>query len=231
MKISTIFAPIKKCFTKFQHSETSQSSVKMADGTINGLELLGEQNRVFIRPKNQVEPLQTEFNSTKDMYAYAKGRCVDALKSKTPYEHTVLVDTKENKVLAEYVGDENNCKIDNFDMLVKNPDYTILVHGHPNSYPLSGADVSLLMRYNVNQVMAVNEKGEFSLVAKRLERPTEKVINNTKDNYLKELSYIGEDFYGHTDSELYKVMCHENLKHNADNMGLRYLTNYFYLKK
>ena len=100
MKISTIFAPIKKCFTKFQHSETSQSSVKMADSTINGLELLGEQNRVFIRPKNQVEPLQTEFNSTKDMYAYAKGRCVDALKSKTPYEHTVLVDTKENKVLV-----------------------------------------------------------------------------------------------------------------------------------
>lgn len=96
-----------------------------------------------------------------------------------------MVDTKENKVLAEYVGDENNCKIDNFDMLVKNPDYTILVHGHPNSYPLSGADVSLLMKYNVNQVMAVNEKGEFSLVAKRLERPTEKVINNTKDNYLK----------------------------------------------
>ena len=231
MKVSTIFAPIKKCFTRFKTSESSSVGIKIADNCTRGLELLGEQNRVFVRPKNQVDPLQSEFKSTKEMYAYAKGRCIEALKSETPYEHTVLLDTKDNKVLAEYVGNENNCKIDNFDLLVKNPDYTILVHGHPSSYPLSGADVSLLMKYNVNQVMAVNEKGEFSLAAKRLERPTEKVINSTKDSYLKELSYIGEDFFGHTNTELYKVMCHQNLKNKANDMGLRYLTNYSYLKK
>lgn len=231
MKVANIFTPLKKYVNKLNWNRSSSFAGKVPDCSANALELLGEQNKVYVRPSNQIDPLKTEFKSTKEMYSYAKGRCIDALKSENPHEHTVLVDTKDNRVLAEYVGDENNCKIDNFDKLVKNPDYTILVHGHPSSYPLSGADVSLLIKYNVNQVMAVNDKGEFSLAAKRLERPNEKDISSAKEKYLQELSYIGEDFYGHTNTELYKVMCHENLKKKANNMGLRYITNYSYLKK
>lgn len=228
MKIKSVYTPIKKCFNVLK-TKVSPAREPASSKTVSGLETLGEQNRAFVRADNQVEPLITDCKSTKELLNYAKERCIEGLNSSQPYEHTVIIDTKQNKVLAEYKGDARQCRISNFESLVTNPDYTILIHGHPSSYPLSGTDVKVLLDSNVNQVIAVNKNGEFSLAAKRTIKPDKKITESAKHSYQEEVTALLDDFYGHTDTEFYKVLVHGNLKNHANDMGLRYLTNYSYI--
>ena len=50
--------------------------------------------------ENKVMPLQTEFKSTKELFQYAKSRCLEGIHNSQPYEHAVIVDTKKNRVIA-----------------------------------------------------------------------------------------------------------------------------------
>lgn len=226
MKISNIFAPIRKGINHIKGKAPKTETKPSEDKTMSALEAMDVQNRVLVKPNNMVKPLQTEFKSTKELFSYAKKRCTDALKSDKPYEHTVLVDTKQNKVLAEYKGNVNECEIKDFDKFVKNPDDTILIHGHPNNHPLSNPDVKLLLSYDVNQVMAVNKNGEFSLAAKRAGRQETSATKSAAETYQNNAKEINEEFWGHKECELYKEFNNDNLKKYADGMGLRYVTNY-----
>ena len=226
MKISKIFTPIRKSINYIKGKSSQPIEKTTADKTMSALEAMGAQNKILVNTTNMVKPLQTKFKSTKDLYAYARKRCVDALKSDQPYEHALLVDTKQNKVLAEYKGNIEVCEIKDFDKLIENPDSTILIHGHPNNHPLSNPDVKLLLDYNVNQVMAVNKNGEFSLAAKRAGRVDTPKTKAAATEYQNTAHEISNDFWGHKESELYKEFNHDNLKKYADGMGLRYVTNY-----
>ena len=117
-----------------------------------------------------VEPLRNDFTSTKDLFTYARKRCVDAINSDKPYEHTVLVDTKKNKVMAEFIGDANHCNLDGIEKMQLDKDNTILLHGHPVGTPISSADVSTILNTPVTQVIAFDKDGKFSLVAKKIDK-------------------------------------------------------------
>lgn len=226
MKVSNIFIPIKKGinYIKGKSSRAAVSTPK--DKTMDSLNIMGAQNRVLVEVNNRVKPLQTDFKSTKELFSYAKQRCLDGLKSDKPYEHTVLIDTKQNKVLAEYKGDANCCKLGDFDKLIKNPESTILVHGHPNNHPLSNGDVNILLNYDINQVIAVNKNGEFSLAAKKVGRKNSPETDSAIKTYQNNAHEISDEFYGHTDCELFKEFNNDNLKKHANGMGLRYISNY-----
>ena len=230
MKIQKIYTPIKKCIGVIKHKVSHSSSESTNEVSKDGLEILGMQNKAFVRAENQVDPIKNDFKSTKELFKYAKQRCIDGLNSEAPYEHAVLMDTRQNKVLAEYKGDADKCSLHNLASLIQHPADTVLMHGHPDSYPLSTTDVNLLIKYNVNQIIAVDKNGEFSLAAKLTDKPYDKMISDTKRAYNDEAVDLLYDFDGHTNSELYRIMTHANLKHYANGMGLRYLTNYSYLK-
>lgn len=231
MKVTGILNRIKQPFyaLKQKINQPTIQNHKMS-GT-EALSVLGEQNKTLAVAYNQIKPLKTHFKSTKEMYAYARKRCTDALKSNNPYEHTVVVDTKQNKVLAEYVGDKHACHTDNINSIVENPDYTISFHGHPDNYPISSPDVNFLLSSNINQEIAINETGHFSLVAKRLEKPNKKDFDRAKEFYENAVDDIAMEYDGRKKEEGYKVVCHLSLKEYANKMGLRYVTNYPYLKK
>lgn len=172
---------------------------------------------------NKVEPLQYQFACTKDLFQYAKKRCIDALHSELPYEHVVIADIKKNKILAEYKGDENSCSFDGFDKLEINEDSTMLFHGHPEAFPISPPDVNLLLTYNVNQVLAFNSNGKFSLVAKNVGYKQDKTefLNFRLEQYdLDDMYSPGKD------NSLYFAATNDILKKHAPLMGLRYVSNY-----
>ena len=133
-----------------------------------------------------VEPLRNDFTSTKDMFTYAKKRCVDAINSDKPYEHTVLVDTKQNKVLAEFVGDANHCNLNGIERMQLDKDNTILLHGHPVGTPISSADVSTILNTPVTQVIAFDKEDTFYDV-------TRDIVHSTK---IIELHENGGELFG-----------------------------------
>lgn len=231
MKIQNVFYPIKNSIKTISRKIFTNSSESMSELSNSGLEMLGNQNRLLIKAENQIEPLKNDFKSTKELFEYAKSRCIEGLKSETPYEHSVIVDTKQNRVIAEYKGDNKHCSMVNIENFVKNPDYTIIFHGHPSGYPLSSTDIHFLLNHNVNQIVAINEAGEFSLVAKNIKRPDERSFKKVKRRFDDEVMGYASDFYSCDHSNLYMGLIHYNLEKHAEGMGLRYLTNYSYLKK
>ena len=172
---------------------------------------------------NRIKPLQTEFKSTKDLYAYAKTRCLDALNQPSPYEHALILDTKRNKVIAEYIGDSKVCTIEDLSKLDLDKKNITIVHGHPENYPISIPDIKTLINSEINKVIAFNKKGEFSLVAKQKELTPE---------YSKHLKSMANETYvekmAHND--LYKSYLDYNLRRHIPLMGLRYVSNYTFLK-
>ena len=76
------------------------------------LHVLSKNNPVL-----QIQPLQQKFRCTKDLFIYSKERCTRALKQEKPYEHVILADTKQNKVITEFIGNENQCKLDGIEKL------------------------------------------------------------------------------------------------------------------
>lgn len=173
---------------------------------------------------NMVEPLQYQFSCTKDLFQYAKKRCVDALHSESPYEHVVVADIKKNKVLAEYKGNENSCNLDGFEKLEIDKDSTMLLHGHPEDFPLSSPDVNVLLKYNIGQVLAFDKNGKFSLMAKDVGYKP----NKTKEflDFRLEQYDVDEMCFSPKDKTLYCAVTDDILKKHAPLMGLRYVSNY-----
>ena len=173
-----------------------------------------------------VEPLRNDFTSTKDMFTYAKKRCVDAINSAKPYEHTVLVDTKQNKVLAEFVGDANHCNLNGIEKMQLDKDNTILLHGHPVGTPISSADVSTILNTPVTQVIAFDKDGKFSLVAKKIDKKPN--VSKEFNNFRLEQYDLADEMADNGQFELYNKATDYVLKKHAPLMGLRYLSNYAY---
>ena len=114
----------------------------------------------------QTKPLQKDFRCTKDLFSYAKKRCIDALNNEAPYEHVVIADIKKNKVLTEFIGEENKCNIEGIENFNLDKENTVVIHGHSDSTPISVCDMYTLLKNNLGQIIAIDKKGQFSLVAK-----------------------------------------------------------------
>ena len=177
----------------------------------------------------QTEPLQRTFSSTKDLFAYGKKRCMDALNSSSPYEHTVLADIKKNVVVTEFIGDSHSCNINGIENLNFDKENTVLMHGHPVNTPVSPADVQVLIDRNVSQVIAFTKNGQFSLVAKNREY-SQKTSEEIYKNFRKEHSDLTEGTTLNNVYELYNMATDHVLKKYSPLMNLKYVTNYDYLK-
>lgn len=176
-----------------------------------------------IKPYNKIKPIQSEFKSTKDLFTYAKKRCVDALNSSTPYEHALILDTKKNKVISEYIGNSNTCPIPDLFSLNIDKKNTAIIHGHPDSTPISSTDIKTMLKAQVYQIIAINSKGEFSLVSKTLQQ--DKNINKKFQEFKMDL-YTE---YNLSNKESNQFI-HSVLSKHMPIMGLRYISNYKYLK-
>lgn len=172
---------------------------------------------------NKIKPLKIQFNSTKDLFEYSKNRCINALKQEQPYEHALIVDTKKNTVIAEYIGDSKKCKIEDLNQLDLDKQNTAIIHGHPDSTPISTTDVKTMLDSGVYQVVAFNSKGEFSIVSRtprNVENINKKLMDLSMDSY-------NEYPLSHT---IYNPFMHSMLSKHMPLMGLRYVSNYKCLK-
>jgi hypothetical protein len=205
MPISNFTNPIIKLKSIFYHSVPKTTSALKIE-----------------RPKNRVEPLQNDFKSTKELFMYAKSRCLKALNCENPYEHVIVADTQKNKILAEYIGDNKSCTMNDLHSLELDEN-SIIFHGHPISYPLSTTDIQTLIASNLNCDVAFNKKGEFSLAYKTKDfnrTIAKKACKNFTITNAEETYDIKDNF------QMYSEMTDYILKTNAPSMGLRYVTNY-----
>ena len=194
-----------------------------------GAEALAEQNKLFVRPPNQVDPERVDFGSTKEMLEYAKTKAITALKDENPHEYTVVANVKTNKVWVEYTGDHNNCTLKNLESFPLDENEVVLVHGHPDSYPISRADVKTLLEYRLNQVIAVDKDGNFSMVARKPGVTSAKIDSKEMKAFTRECDDNYDTYLDIHSENFLKRMTHSTLVRNADALGLRYITNYPYL--
>ncbi|MCR5265209.1 MAG: hypothetical protein K6E29_01280 [Cyanobacteria bacterium RUI128] len=197
----------------------------------NGAEALAEQNKAFVRPPNQVDPERTDFASTKEMFGYAKERIIPKLEKEEPFEYTVVANIKDNKVLAEYTGEANSCSLANIDSLPLDEENVVLIHGHPDSFPISRADVRTLLKHKINQVIAIDKDGKFSMVARRRDVPVASLKSEEYQVFSSEIDANSDTCYDMPTNKLLKHMTHYTLGHYSDRLGIRYITNYPYLKE
>ena len=243
MKVSVGFSYINKIFNAAKETSLKDASLeKIADNIAKtGSEIMSEQNRVLILKKapNYVEPLKKEFKSTKEMFAYARKRCLDG--NKQNYEHIVVMDTKQNKVIAEFKGDAKSCNIAALKEVEFDAENTAIMHGHPINYPLSYNDICCMKNYNISQIIAIDDVGEFSLVYRK---PTQKSETkglknwylNRKEKKRLEREFVtysvnaAEDYeFSGNNPELYKKSIDYTLRTNMPKINMRYVTNYKYL--
>ncbi|MBQ6516234.1 hypothetical protein IJI31_03545 [bacterium] len=182
--------------------------------------------------KNQIEPLQDTFTSTKDMYNYAKKRCTADLSGIRPKEHVLVIDLKNKKVLAEYRGTRHDCKLENISSLPINSNDIAVFHGHLDSMPISKPDVAFLLNNDVNQVIAINSKGEYSIIKKTGNNKPEHAIKSAYEIFTNENNILTQKYYEDNmiNKYRYRLLRHEVLKENADSMGLKYITTYSVFK-
>lgn len=200
---------------------------------------------ILRKADNFVEPAKRDFDSTKTMFEYAKQRCIETLKSKNS-EHAIIMNTKTNKVLGEFIGDSQCVPMSTFNDLNIDKSDIVVMHGHPKNFPLSYADVSFLRDTGIKSIIAVDINGEFSFVGRKygLEKPKSKIglinLYNKKSETNREkrafLSYSAtscedaEFFRNAKLEEGWKCAIHDTLKTYIPSMNLRYVTNYDYLK-
>lgn len=115
---------------------------------------------------------------------YAKNRAISALKGYKPHERFIVVD--QNRILDEIEGHSTMGFI--FPNKYKTKGISI-VHGHPDSYakgcttPVSASDASTILRWgNLNEIIAYNSKGEFSILRKK-QTTTYNWLNNIRNKF------------------------------------------------
>lgn len=178
-----------------------------------------------VKPSNnRVQPLQEQFRSTKDMLYYAKKRCVDAINRDNPYEHVVVMDIKKNRVLAEFAGDKHSCNLDGLKNMDIDKESTVLAHSHTVPTPVSPPDINTLITYNINQIIAFDSKGRFSLVARKIDMPTDvsKEFKNFRDEHID----LTDGMFREKNCDLYCTASDYVLKKHAPLMGLRYISSF-----
>lgn len=120
-----------------------------------------------------VEPSKTTFKGLKQARQYAKERCMPhAFETENPQEYLVVIDKKTNKVAGEFEGDRHSVTLP---LSFKTPKRASYVHPHPinttdgsnASTPVSWHDFVQLNKTEAEDIIAFNEKGEFSLLMKK----------------------------------------------------------------
>lgn len=211
----------------------------------DGQNILAEQAKAVLKlSENYVEPAQTKFPSTKSMLRYSSARCVDTLK-KENVEHTVIFNLKTNNVLAEFKGDSCKCPLGDIDALLVDKENIGLMHGHPIDFPLSFADVAFMRNYGINQIIAVNPRGEFSFVGRKQSTAKKSNIglvdwyrarvnkNREEQAFINYSATSSEDaifFRFDTSQQGWKEAIHDTLETYIPPMNMRYVTNYSNLK-
>lgn len=136
-----------------------------------------------VNPKNlgYILPNENINFVTKDgAMTYAKNTVVKALNSKIPYERGIIV--KDSKIIADVKGFGNELYFGQ-----TNLKDCFIVHGHPNSTPISVTDYGLALENCAKEIIAYNPKGEYSKLV--MERQLPKVFsilpNKLKQFFLK----------------------------------------------
>ena len=230
MKLQSVYAPLKNYFNVVRNSFVCASKHERAY-VEGGAEALAQQNKILVRSVNRVEPERVNFNSTKEMFEYAKSKVISPLQGEAPSEYTVVMNVKENKVLAEYRGDASSCSLSDLETLPLDDLNVVLMHGHPDSYPISKMDVKTLLNYTINQVIAVDKDGKFSMVARRNGIKHANLKSNEYKKFSAECDDNMDSYLDSHNKEMQKLMTHTTLSRFADSLGLRYVTNYPYLLK
>ena len=232
MQVRNIFIPIRKCAGALRSVFKRAPENRVADVSVCEKAMDSQGRAIVEMAKNQIAPERTEFPSTKSMIEYSKGKIVPPLNEEKPYEYTVVANIKENRVLAEYKGDDHKCSLENLEHMLTDDQNVVLFHGHPNSYPISSTDVRTLLNYNVGQVIAIDKNGQYSMVAKRVDVPSAKLKSAEYNAFDKDcIDNMDTYFDLHCSDAVLKNLTHHTLKKNADSLGIRYLTNYDYLKR
>lgn len=248
MKVSLQPVCLKNVFNACvgKSSKTVRLPEPPAVNLVSGADILAKQNRTILlkQAENYIEPLKKQFKSTKEMFDYARQRCLDGIKEN--YEHVVLMDIKKNIVIAEFKGIENKCSVKGLEDLILDEENTVLMHGHPIDYPISSADLSCLKNYKISQIIAIDKDNEFSLVSKKY-KPKNSESKGIKQYFAKrkkekklESEYIGyreslgdcNMFCKNPNREImHKRMVDSILKEYTPRMDMRYITNYSYLRQ
>lgn len=231
MQVRNLFTPIKKCVGAVRNVFRCAPESRVADVSVCDSAMESQGRAMVELAKNRVTPERTDFRSMKEMLGYAKGKVIPPLKAEKPFEYTVVANMDSNKVLAEFVGEENKCTLHGLESLLKEGENIVLIHGHPDSYPISRMDVSTLLDYNINQVIAIDKNGQFSLVAKRVDVPSATTKSKAYKNFNEACMGNMDAYFDMHSEKMLKEMTHDTLQNHADNLGLRYTTNYDYLRK
>lgn len=127
------------------------------------------------RPKNYIQPLCDIFSSIGECIEYAKRRVISALKTKKPYEHSVVIDERTRSIAGEYKGNAISCPISDNNLNCLGS--YIIVHGHPTQFRHNGAAITnpvsfqdailILSKSFYKEIRAVNADGEFSSLRKK----------------------------------------------------------------
>ena len=125
----------------------------------------------------QIEPLlvfKTDFNSTKELYAYARKKIINCAKEKNK-EYLIIANTKTNKILFEKMGEKDFVDIRGFSFPQKEKSKITLIHGHVTRFasPLSSTDCYNLCDEKYEKIIAINKKGRFSLLKRKPDSNTE----------------------------------------------------------
>ena len=231
MNVSTGFVYLKNIFSaglKDCKKLITPDKTVQTNHIMSRDEILAQEMKMILvkKAENYIEPLQKDFKCTKDMYQYAKNRCLDGINR--GYEHVVIMDAKNNKVIAEFKGEYDHCSIKEIKGLKYNSDNIVMMHGHPENFPLSTSDVSLIDSYGFNKVIAISPNGEFSLISKQKDLKPKK-YKQAFYEYSMTASDDDERFRANQNKEELKSAIDNTLKEYAPKMGLRYATNYGYL--
>jgi len=124
---------------------------------------------------NQLTTMITEFDSTKELYSYAKNKIIHCAKELNK-EYLIIADTKRNKILFEKLGEKDFVDIQEFSFPKNEKNNITLMHGHvtKKGSPLSRADCYHLCCEKYDKIIAFNKKGRFSLLQRKSNSDTEK---------------------------------------------------------
>jgi hypothetical protein len=112
---------------------------------------------------NSFEQKQSKFNSTKELYAYAKKKILYSARN-LKKEYLIIADTKKNIIIDEKLGENEFVSVNSWLIPNDRKNITIL-HGHPKkNYPLSLTDCAHLCRCAYDKIIAFDTKGHFSLL-------------------------------------------------------------------
>lgn len=118
-----------------------------------------------VAQQNHLSTMKTEFNSTKELYTYARNKIINCAK-KENREYLIIANTKNNKILFEKMGDKDSVDIREFSFPQEEKNNIALMHGHVTRFgsPLSSIDCYHLCEEKYKKIIAFNIRGRFSLL-------------------------------------------------------------------